>query len=166
MLDSMGDAPRLETTSHASLSESSRIEAANQHLETATRHSLSSDLDFECARSDTLWRVRRILDPSCCSKARDSEIETDGHERLSGGRTSLSTGHASLSGGHASLSRDHARVSSDRAIEAARDSSMTAVPAPLGRNGVSFSPSGDSFAPHLHHVRSSSAPLSRNLASQ
>jgi len=39
-------------------------------------------------------------------------------------------------------------------------------PGPTGRNGVSFTPSGDSFAPHLHHVRSSSAPLSRNLASQ
>ena len=152
MLDSLGDAWRLETTSRASLSESSRIETANQHLETATRHSLSSDRDCECARTDTLWRVRRMLDSWCRSKARDSEIEA--------------SGHASLSGGHASLSRDHARVSSDRAIETARDSSMTAGRVTLSRSRATFSPCGDSFAADLHHVRSSSDALSPNLASQ
>ena len=142
MLDSMGDARRLETTSRASLSESSRIEAASQHLENMTRHSLSSDLDCECARTDTLWRARRILDAWCRSKARDSEIEAGGHERVSGDHISLSRDHASLSGDRASLRRDHVLVSRDRDIETASDSSMTAVPVTLSRNRAFFRPSG------------------------
>ena len=118
----------------------------------AVLDSLASDPAFACARSDTLCRAQRILDAWCRSQSRDSEIEAGGHERVSGD--------------HISLSRDHARVSSDRAIETTSDCSMTAVPITLSRDRASFSPCGHSFAADLYHVRSSSDPLSRNLASQ